>query len=147
MNVDRIEALAKLLHGSKAQELVIETDGWRVGMRKAPAPSRPASPSPFALERVADANLPPLEPAHPWITAPLVGIFRQADPRVTRGDVVSAGQPVGAIESMKIVNPLISELDGEVIEVLVEDGQPVEYGQPLLQIRRLATEEPESEGP
>jgi acetyl-CoA carboxylase biotin carboxyl carrier protein len=42
---------------------------------------------------------------------------------------------VGAIESMKILNPLISEHDGEVTELLVEEGQPVEFGQPLLQIQ------------
>jgi biotin carboxyl carrier protein len=92
-------------------------------------------------QRGDEASLPPLADVHPWITAPLVGIFRQADPRVKPGDAVSAGQAVGAIESMKIVNPIVSEVDGEVMELLVEEGQPVEYAQPLLQIRRSSVDE------
>jgi biotin carboxyl carrier protein len=133
MNVERIEALAKLLQGSRAQELVVETQEWRVGLRKAPvthapeAPARPAAAAPGPVEESASGDR--------WITAPLVGIFRQATTRLVPGDEVAAGQVVGAIESMKILNPLVSDMDGEVMEVLVEEGQPVEFGHPLLQIR------------
>jgi oxaloacetate decarboxylase (Na+ extruding) subunit alpha len=138
MNVERVEALAKLLQGSRARELIVETEGWRVGLRKAPvahAPEgavRPPAASPPAAETEGGDWQPIVDR---WITAPLVGIFRQATTRIVPGDEVSAGQVVGAIESMKILNPLVSDLDGEVIEVLVEEGQPVEFGHPLLQIR------------
>jgi biotin carboxyl carrier protein len=133
MNVERVEALAKLLQGSRAQELVVETEGWRVGLRKAPvtqlpeAPARPVAPASAPIEEAGSGDR--------WITAPLVGIFRQATTRLVPGDEVAAGQVVGAIESMKILNPLVSDMDGEVMEVLVEEGQPVEFGHPLLQIR------------
>jgi biotin carboxyl carrier protein len=133
MNVERVEALARLLQGSRAQELVVETQEWRVGLRKAPvghaheASARPAAVPPTQAEEPESGDR--------WIIAPLVGIFRQATTRLMPGDEVSAGQVVGAIESMKILNPLVSDMDGEVMEVLVEEGQPVEYGHPLLQIR------------
>ena len=66
------------------------------------------------------------------ITAPLVGIFRRGERRLAPGDWVEAGAPIGAIESVKIANPVLTEVSGDVVEVLVEDGQPVEYSQPLL---------------
>jgi acetyl-CoA carboxylase biotin carboxyl carrier protein len=136
MNVERVEALAKLLAGSRARELTVETAAWRVALRRAPerhatAPTElPASPAlPAAGDAEADREF--------WVTAPLVGLFRQSSPAVAAGDQVSEGQIVGAIESMKILSPLVSEHDGEVTELLVEEGQPVEFGQPLLQIRTL----------
>lgn len=135
MNVERVEGLAKLLAGSRARELTVETADWRVALRRAPE-RRPAghrelpSPLPVAVPE-------PGARGESWITAPLVGIFRQANPRVSIGDQVSEGQVVGAIESMKILHPLVGEHDGEVTELLVEDGQPVEFGQPLLQIRTM----------
>jgi oxaloacetate decarboxylase (Na+ extruding) subunit alpha len=133
LNVERVEALAKLLQGSRAQELVVETREWRVGLRKAPAAHvHEAAARPAALPS-APAEEP--ESGDRWIIAPLVGIFRQATTRLMPGDEVSEGQVVGAIESMKILNPLVSDMDGEVMEVLVEEGQPVEYGHPLVQIR------------
>lgn len=136
MNVERVEALAKLLAGSRAGELTVETAAWRVALRRSPAraagpPATLPSPPPGA------AAGEPGVPDEYWVTAPLVGVFRQASPRVAVEDQVSEGQIVGAIESMKILSPLISEHDGEVTELLVEDGQPVEFGQPLLQIRTL----------
>lgn len=133
MNVERIEALAKLLAGSRARELSVETETWRVALKKAPrAPVEASLPSPRPA-----ALGEPEGPEPFWISAPMVGIFRQGSPRITVGAQVSEGQVVGAIESMKILNPLVSERDGEVLELLVEDGQPVEFGQPLLQIRPL----------
>jgi len=51
--------------------------------------------------------------------------------RLAPGDWVEAGSAVGAIESMKILSPVVAETDGRIVEVLVEDGHPVEYGQPL----------------
>jgi acetyl-CoA carboxylase biotin carboxyl carrier protein len=136
MNVERVEALVKLLAGSRARELTVETAAWRVALRRAPerrAAVPPELPAPSGPSIVAE----PGERGEFWITAPLVGLFRQANPRVSVGDQVSEGQVVGAIESMKILNPLVSEHDGEVTELLVEDGQPVEFGQPLLQIGTL----------
>lgn len=70
------------------------------------------------------------------ISAPLVGMFYNAAspedaPFVKAGDVVKKGQVVGIIEAMKLMNEITSEADGVVKEVLAENGQVVEYGQPL----------------
>jgi acetyl-CoA carboxylase biotin carboxyl carrier protein len=70
------------------------------------------------------------------ITAPMVGTFyRSPSPEspafVEVGQAVTVGQPLCIIEAMKLMNELESDVAGTVVEVLVEDGQPVEYGQPL----------------
>ena len=75
-------------------------------------------------------------------TAPLVGTFYAASkpgepPFIKVGDNVSAGQSVCIIEAMKIFNEIESEYSGEIIEILIEDGQPVEYGQPLFTVKEI----------
>jgi acetyl-CoA carboxylase biotin carboxyl carrier protein len=72
-----------------------------------------------------------------YVVAPMIGTFYcapepGADPFVTVGEVVSDGQQVGILETMKLMNPLKSELAGRVVEVLVADGTAVEYGQRLV---------------
>ncbi len=76
------------------------------------------------------------------VTAPLVGTFYAAPspgaaPFVTVGEVVEVGQRLGIVEAMKLMNPIVADVSGEVLEVLVADGQPVEFDQPLV---RVATE-------
>jgi acetyl-CoA carboxylase biotin carboxyl carrier protein len=73
------------------------------------------------------------------IAAPLVGIFHtwgkpKGGPVITVGDHVKVGQLVGTIQSLNVINEVESTIAGRVIEILVQDGQPVEYGQPLVSI-------------
>ncbi len=73
------------------------------------------------------------------ITSPMVGTFYRSPapdepPFVDVGDRVRQGQTVCIIEAMKLMNELESEVTGEVVEVLVQDGEPVEYGQPLMRV-------------
>jgi biotin carboxyl carrier protein len=145
MKLERVEKLVKLFGASRARELVVEADGWQVTLRRGAA-SNPdgasAALSPLVSELEEEAA-----PAAPTvtITAPLVGLFRQGMARLAPGDLVRAGDPVGGIESMKILNPLFAEAGGEVLEVLVEDGQPIEYGQPLVVLLPLSEAPPEEE--
>lgn len=74
------------------------------------------------------------------VESPLVGTFyaapsEDAAPFVTVGDTVKKGQTLAIIEAMKLMNEIESEYDGTVAEILVENGKPVEYGQPLFRIR------------
>lgn len=74
------------------------------------------------------------------IESPLVGTFyaapsEDAAPFVSVGDAVKKGQTLAIIEAMKLMNEIESEYDGTVAEILAENGQPVEYGQPLFRIR------------
>ncbi len=74
-----------------------------------------------------------------YVTSPLVGTFytapaEDADNFVEVGDKVKKGQVLAIIEAMKLMNEIESEFDGEIAEVLVENGEAVEYGQPLFRI-------------
>ena len=68
------------------------------------------------------------------ITANRVGVFHPAKPPVSLGDTLAPGQIVGYIESMKLMNEVRSEQGGEVVDVLIDDNLPVEYGQPVLRV-------------
>lgn len=80
------------------------------------------------------------EPEGNLVKSPLVGTFyaapaEGADPFVKPGDKVEKGQVLAIVEAMKLMNEIESDYSGEVAEVLAENGQPVEYGQPLFAIR------------
>jgi acetyl-CoA carboxylase biotin carboxyl carrier protein len=73
------------------------------------------------------------------ISAPMIGTFYAspspgAPPFVQRGDQVFAGQTIGIIEAMKIMNEISADRAGMVLDVLVENGEPVEYGSPLIRL-------------
>jgi len=90
-----------------------------------PGPDQPASPA------AADEHI---------IKSPIVGTFYagpspDAGPFVRAGDFVEAGQTVCIIEAMKLMNEIEADIGGEVARVLVENGQPVEYGEPLFALR------------
>ncbi len=104
-----------------------------------PAPSE----APAASGRPAAAVEEPAAPGetgdeqHHHVTAPMVGNFYHspepgAPPFVSVGDLVEQGQDIGIVEAMKLMNPVQAERSGRVVAVLVEDGSPVEYGQPLI---------------
>lgn len=74
------------------------------------------------------------------ITSPLVGVFyaapaEDADAFVQVGDAVKKGQVLAIVEAMKLMNEIESDYDGTIAEILVENGQPVEYGQPLFRLK------------
>jgi acetyl-CoA carboxylase biotin carboxyl carrier protein len=131
---DQLGALLRLLDGSDVEELEVEHQGVRFVVRRDLADARPPTPAP--IERPAP---PPREDSF-VITAPVVGVFRRnpggkGDAILDEGDAVTAGQVVGAVEAMGMLNRIQSERPGVVQEMLVRDGQPVEYGQPLLVVQ------------
>jgi len=143
VDLDRVEKLLRLFERSRAWELRVEAEGWRVAVRRGTGHGvGPASPTPgSAVEASSSAPEPPRPSL--MISAPLVGIFRQGSVRLAPGDWVEAGSAVGAIESMKILSPVFAAIDGRIEEILVEDGHPVEYGEPLFLLQPV--EEPEGE--
>ena len=101
----------------------------------APAPA----PTPVAAEP-APAAAPADEPGIHYLTSPIVGTFyRAANPNapsfVAAGDRVKPGQTLCIVEAMKLMNEIESDVAGEVVKILVENGQPVEYGERLFAIR------------
>ncbi len=145
MDLERVEKLLSLFERSRAQELRVEADGWRIAVRRGlpcgPAPVAPAPDLELTIGEADSLGAPTFT-----VTAPLVGIFRAAGERLAPGDRVRAGGAIGAIESMKILSPVVSQTGGLIEDVLVEDGHPVEYGEPLFLLRPLdGAEEEEGE--
>ena len=148
------EQLHRLLEGvgeSDIQEFRLEGDDFRLEIRRnlpgqadmapvmpapmaaaaAPAVAEPASPPPAATATRSDL----LE-----ITAPMVGTFYRAPapgeaPFIEVGNRIDVGQTVCILEAMKLMNELETEVSGEVVEILVDNGTPVEFGQVLMRVR------------
>lgn len=124
MNLDRIESILQLLQRQQhVGELAIEGEGWRVQARK--GQGIPTMMPDLKLEDVSPSNEPCL------VRAGRVGIYRALDPSIAAGDLVKRGAVLGQIDSMGIRNPVVAEQGGRVVEVQVEDGYPVEFGQEL----------------
>jgi acetyl-CoA carboxylase biotin carboxyl carrier protein len=114
---------------------VLEVE-WHSSAEAAPAPR--TDPEPVAAP-AAEAVPAPDRPA---VRAPVVGTFYRAPepgaaPFVAVGDLVRPGQVVGIVEAMKLMNEVTADQAGRVVEVLVEDGKPVEYDQPLLTLEPI----------
>jgi acetyl-CoA carboxylase biotin carboxyl carrier protein len=113
---------------------------------EAPAPTSPApqqAAEARAAEAVAEAAESEASPETNGLHAvrsPVVGTFYRApapgeDPYVEVGDTVAAGQTVCIVEAMKLMNEIVADVSGEVVEVLAENAGGVEYDQPLLYLR------------
>jgi acetyl-CoA carboxylase biotin carboxyl carrier protein len=138
---DLIRELARLLDETGLSEIEYERDGQRVRVARQPqvaaaAPARPAAP---ADPPAPAAETAPLDPAkHPGvITSPMVGTAYVgpepgARPFVEVGSRVETGDTLLIVEAMKTMNQIPSPRAGTVIQVLIEDGQPVEFGEPLM---------------
>jgi acetyl-CoA carboxylase biotin carboxyl carrier protein len=134
---DQLGELLRLVDGSDVEHLEVEHDGRRFVVRRelntdAPVVAHAAAPRATAEPLVRSDSF--------VITAPVVGVFRRnaggkGEATLDAGDAVTAGQVVGAVEAMGMLNRVQSERSGVVLEVTVREGQPVEYGQPLLLVR------------
>ncbi len=103
----------------------------------AAAPTAPAASAPAAAAPVAPAAE---EEALHTVKSPIVGTFYEAPspgspPFIKVGDHVNAGQVLCIVEAMKLMNEIEADATGEIVKILVNNGQPVEYGQPLFAIR------------
>lgn len=147
VEVDTLEKLAKLVEQHHLGEITV-TDGEKTitvkGRKCPPPPGMPMQlPPRSAAEPVpADAPAAPQQESAPisqgkCIKAPIVGTFYAAPspdqpPFVQVGDTVKKGDVVMIIESMKLMNEVTSDVDGVVEEILVKNGDAVEYDQPLI---------------
>jgi biotin carboxyl carrier protein len=135
MDIVKIEELIKVLESSQSEELSVRKGDISVYIRKGRHRKVPAP----AAHKPKDQSAPTVEAKEKqaedcFILAPMVGIFHAVNDVTQVGAQISKGQVVGAIESMKLLNDVVSEVSGTVKEVMVEDGMPVEYGQPLCRV-------------
>jgi acetyl-CoA carboxylase biotin carboxyl carrier protein len=143
---DLVRQLGALLAELDLTEIEASTGDLRVRVQRGgPAPLPASAP---ALTPTPAAGAAPVVDVGPTaklvpIEAPMVGTFYRApspnaEPYVREGDVVKEGQIVCIIEAMKLMNEIESKASGRIAKALVENGQPVEYGQPLFLIEPMS---------
>ncbi len=162
--LSEIKELIKLLDQTSVHELEIENEGARLLIRKpnktenvlvtsapqqmyapvaqvqAPAIAAPAAPAPAPVQE-EKAAVKAEDPSLHRILSPMVGTFYAAPspgaaPYVQVGATVNEKTVVCIVEAMKLMNPIEAEVKGEIVEILVENGQLVEYGQALFVVKR-----------
>lgn len=159
MNLQEIKELIKVLGETDIAEVNLESEGVKVSIKKgsafaaaaavpaipvmapatAPAAAAPApAPTPEKVEEAPSAGT---KANVEYIKAPMVGTFYrtpapEAPAYVEVGQTVNLGQTVCIVEAMKLMNEIEAEVEGKIVEILVENGQPVEFGQPLFAVEK-----------
>ena len=154
MDLDKIERLLDLASKSGMSEVIVEDGEFKLTVRAQPriksqvvqaapvvpapaaAPAAPAAAAPAEAPAAAEAAEPGSGAGETLVQAPIVGTFYaapspDADPFVKVGDRVEVGQTLCIIEAMKLMNEIQAEASGTVKQILIENGQPVEFDQPL----------------
>lgn len=159
LNLQEVKELIKVINETEISELNLESDGVKVIIRKGSGTGTTSAASPrreteerLVAYSAVDASLkveaaaktldPSLLENAEVITSPMVGTFYssqnpEAPPYVQIGQHVKMGQPVCIVEAMKLMNVIESEVEGKIAQILVENAQPVEYGQPLFVVEKL----------
>lgn len=147
MTFDEIKELMALLDQSSLTGVEIQDETHKIKLKKEVAVIQTAAPAGVAApvvqpteKKVDTEKVQAVEITGRTINAPMVGTFYkspspESDAYVKVGDTVSSESVVCILEAMKLFNEIQAELSGEIIEILVEDGQMVEYGQPLFRVK------------
>jgi acetyl-CoA carboxylase biotin carboxyl carrier protein len=158
--VELARQLAAIVETHSLTELVMDTPELTLTLRKGhgmsgaavgAAPAGVAIPTPVHIPVAAPpppaaaraTTVPPAakaEPDYHVVTSPFVGTFYRspspdADPYVVEGQRIEKGQVLCIVEAMKLMNEIESDSDGEILEILVSNGQPVEFGEPMFRLR------------
>jgi acetyl-CoA carboxylase biotin carboxyl carrier protein len=144
IDIGLVRNLADVLNETGLTEIEVERGELRIRVAKTPATAVVQAPTPAPM-MVATAAAEPSPPAAGAVArtsgdavkSPMVGtVYLQSQPGaapfVRVGDRVSRGQTLLLVEAMKTMNPIAAPRDGVLVELLVADGQPVEYGEPLV---------------
>lgn len=146
-DTDYIEKLANIIADTGLTEISLEDGEQAITLRKdmivSSAPQVVAS-APVAVQTAPAAQVSAAKPEASTkkgtpITSPMVGTFYKApspdaEPFVSVGSSISAGDVVCIVEAMKMMNEIETEVSGKIVEICVEDGQPVEFGQVLMYV-------------
>jgi acetyl-CoA carboxylase biotin carboxyl carrier protein len=150
MNLKELKEIIDLVTSREAiEELEIEKSGVRLRIRRAASNHAPSVSTAPAATTPARITAPPAVPVITeaaeaedlfYIKSPFVGTFYkasspQSEPFVSAGDVIEKGTVVCIIEAMKLMNEVEAEVAGEIVSILVENGQPVEFGERLFAVR------------
>jgi acetyl-CoA carboxylase biotin carboxyl carrier protein len=149
MRVDTglIKKLAEMLDENDLSEIEVEDNGRRIVVKRklagvaaapAPAPAPPPPPAPAAAAAAPEGPDGPPRNGH-LLESPMVGtVYLSPEPGsppfIAVGQQVARGETILIIEAMKVMNPIEAPVAGKIAEILIENGQPVEYGQLLVVI-------------
>ncbi|MCA9583051.1 MAG: acetyl-CoA carboxylase biotin carboxyl carrier protein [Myxococcales bacterium] len=147
LDLDQLKKIMQALRDHDVDELEYENEQERIAIRRNTGrgvvmtqAAAPAAPAPTA-QSSSSSVVPADDPNVVIVTSPFVGTFYRApspdtDPFVEVGTEVSKGQPLCIVEAMKLMNEIECDLDGTIVEILMENGKPVEYGDSLFKIRK-----------
>jgi acetyl-CoA carboxylase biotin carboxyl carrier protein len=145
LDLDQLRELIRLLDESNLTEIEVEHDDERIRVRREPAPVVGAAelqsiaPTEAEIQSQRPGAAGTTEEDGTYVTSPFVGTFYHAsspesDPFVEVGDSIVPGQVLCIVEAMKLMNEIEAEVAGTIVEILVESGKPVEYGDRLFRI-------------
>jgi len=152
MNIKEIKEMINLMNENGLVELEIEKDGMRVRLKKTGANTDSSGHGTILIEKTNLSAPPEKEEIAEStektadktveIKAPMVGTFYRAPspespPYIEVGQVIESGQVICIIEAMKLMNEIKSEIKGKILEILVDNTEPVEFGQPMFLIEPL----------
>ncbi|MDP8259690.1 MAG: acetyl-CoA carboxylase biotin carboxyl carrier protein [Candidatus Gygaella obscura] len=143
-NIKEIKEMISLMNENNLSEIEIEKDGQKIKLKRVTgqAVSNVETSAPISIEQAAvkfQDETKIKEEKYEQIKSPMVGTFYRAPspdtpPFVDAGEKIEVGQIVCIIEAMKLMNEIKTEIKGKIVEMLVENGRPVEFGQPLFLI-------------
>jgi len=163
LDLKQIKQIIELMKRSELTEFAVEEEGFKLKIRRGPnglpvvsnggkgsnspfVPQEPGSmppmPAPAPIHSAGSSPpMPTEEPGITFVKSPMVGTFYRASspeskPFVDLGSKIEDNTLVCIIEAMKIMNEIQAETKGTVVEIMVENGQPVEYGQRLFKLRQ-----------
>jgi acetyl-CoA carboxylase biotin carboxyl carrier protein len=154
----RVDALAEVLRRHELTEIEIEEGGVRIYVRRggdsvhhlqspmamhglmAPTPHAPPPTASGAPSAATPSSTDTSDGNVAYVTSPFVGTFYRSpspemSPFVDVGTRIKKGQVICIVEAMKLMNEIESEIEGSIVQILVENGQAVEYGEPLFKIK------------
>ncbi|MDP8234506.1 MAG: acetyl-CoA carboxylase biotin carboxyl carrier protein [Candidatus Saelkia tenebricola] len=144
MDLEKIKEIIQLMNDEDLLEVEIEEEGKRVKLKKRQENIITEIAPRFAPTAVSlESKESGVDDGCVYINAPMVGTFYKAsapdsDSFVEVGDVIVQGKTVCIIEAMKLMNEIKSEVKGKIVEILVENGDPVDFGQPIFKIASKA---------
>lgn len=146
LNIKEIKEMIQLMNENHLTELEIEKEDMKIRLKKGASGAIEAissdaqtAPAQSVREKAPAAPLAPPSPPKTIIRSPIVGTFYaapapDAPPFVQPGTQIEVGKVVCVIEAMKLMNEIKAEVRGKIAEVLVNNGDPVEFGQPLFSL-------------
>ncbi len=150
VNFSELRELLLAVNETDISELTLENDGFKLTMRRGAPPvvaiptiaqaTMPLTEIPIVANTGPSTSLPPVDLKLFEIKSPIVGTFYRApgpddSPFVEVGDRIKPGQAICIVEAMKVMNEIEGEVAGEVVEILVQNSQPVEFDQVLMRVR------------